>query len=111
MARKPVTIAELESATRMVHCMYGGVIRLNNIWRVLERCGVAPSWGWRICADDCEARRRGTFGTGTAVHYSQANLEEGLRLVQEQIDRRRERNARDRAKREQRRHRLFAKID
>lgn len=110
MARKPVTIAELESATRMVHCMYGGVIRLNNIWRVLERCGVAPPWGWRICPDPGH-RPGGTFGTGTAVHYSQANLEEGLRLVQEQIDRRRERNARDRAKREHRRGRLFAKLD
>lgn len=100
MARKPVTIAELESATRMVHCMYGGVVRLGNIWRVLRDCGCPPAWGWE----------HGPVG-GIGVSYSPANLEEGLRLVREQIEQRQQRNARAKARREHRRNRLFAKLD
>lgn len=104
MTRKPVTIAELESATHMVHCMYGAVIRLNKIWRVLDQCGIAPAWGRRI-------GEPGTFGTCTSVDYSEANLEEGLRLVRAEIAKRERRNAKARARRMHRKTTLFAKAD
>jgi hypothetical protein len=79
--------------------MYGGIVQLNRIWRVLNLCGRAPAWGG-IDAD----------GVSWAT-YSPDNLAEGLRLVQEQIDIRQARNAKARARTFRRRTTLFAKGD
>lgn len=103
MARHAVTIAELRHATRNVHCMYAGLVRLGNIWRVLDKCGDPPAWG-----------RKWVEPWGSvcvSTDYTEANLADGLRRVQEQIDRREKRNAQDRARRLRRRTTLFAKAD